>query len=130
MILKQINLKSAQVGQIKPNSDGNLEILYNGVVKTTISTDGKMLAPSIIEGTSLTGTGVTSLNDLINTKEDKTSHDADVNMLQTSLSTKAETTDLNTIVYTRDTVTNNISSFPANSGIFFIEESDTITIPS
>ena len=116
--------------EIKPNSDGNLEILYNGVVKTTISTDGKMLAPSIIEGTSLTGTGVTSLNDLINTKEDKTSHDADVNMLQTSLATKAETTDLNTKVYTRASVTNNISSFPANTGIFLIEESDTITIPS
>jgi len=116
--------------EIKPNSDGNLEILYNGVVKTTISTDGKMLAPSIIEGTSLTGTGVTSLNDLINTKEDKTSHDADINMLQTSLDTKAETTDLNTKVYTRSSVTNNISSFPANTGIFFIEESDTITIPS
>ena len=114
--------------EIKPNSDGNLEILYNGVVKTTISTDGKMLAPSIIEGTSLTGTGVTSLNDLINTKEDKTSHDADINTLRTSLATKAETTDLNTKVYTRDTVTNNISSFPANTGIFLIEEPDTIIV--
>ena len=89
-----------------------------------------MLAPSIIEGSSLTGTGVTSLNDLINKKEDKTSHDADINMLQTSLSTKAEITDLNTKVYTRNTVTNNISSFPANTGIFLIEESDTITIPN
>ena len=116
--------------EIKPNSDGNLEILYNDVVKTTISTDGKMLAPSIIEGSSLTGTGVTSLNDLINTKEDKTSHDADINTLRTSLATKAASTDLNTKVYTRNTVTNNISSFPANSGIFLIEEPDTITIPS
>ena len=116
--------------EIKPNSDGNLEILYNGVVKTTISTDGKMLAPSIIEGSSLTGTGVTSLNDLINTKEDKTSHDADINSLRTSLATKAASTDLNTKVYTRNTVTNNISSFPANTGIFLIEESDTITIPN
>ena len=116
--------------EIKPNSDGNLEILYNGVVKTTISTDGKMLAPSIIEGSSLTGTGVTSLNDLINTKEDKTTHDADINTLRTSLATKAASTDLNTKVYTRNTVTNNISSFPADSGIFFIEEPDTITIPS
>ena len=115
--------------EIKPNSDGNLEILYNDVVKTTISTDGKMLAPSIIEGSSLTGTGVTSLNDLINTKEDKTSHDADINTLRTSLATKAASTDLNTKVYTRNTVTNNISSFPANTGIFLIEEPDTITIP-
>ena len=116
--------------EIKPNSDGNLEILYNDVVKTTISTDGKMLAPSIIEGSSLTGTGVTSLNDLINTKEDKTSHDADINTLRTSLATKAASTDLNTKVYTRSSVTNNISSFPANTGIFLIEEPDTITIPS
>ena len=116
--------------EIKPNSDGNLEILYNGVVKTTISTDGKMLAPSIIEGSSLTGTGVTSLNDLINTKEDKTSHDADISSLRTSLATKAASTDLNTKVYTRASVTNNISSFPANTGIFLIEEPDTITIPS
>ena len=116
--------------EIKPNSDGNLEILYNGVVKTTISTDGKMLAPSIIEGSSLTGTGVASLNDLINTKEDKTSHDADISSLRTSLATKAASTDLNTKVYTRDSVTNNISSFPANTGIFLIEEPDTITIPS
>ena len=116
--------------EIKPNSDGNLEILYNDVVKTTISTDGKMLAPSIIEGSSLTGTGVASLNDLINTKEDKTSHDADINSIRTSLATKAASTDLNTKVYTRNTVTNNISSFPANSGIFLIEEPDTITIPS
>ena len=116
--------------EIKPNSDGNLEILYNDVVKTTISTDGKMLAPSIIEGSSLTGTGVTSLNDLINTKEDKTSHDADFNMLLTILDTKAESTDLNTKVYTRASVTNNISSFPANTGIFFIEEPDTIVLPT
>ena len=116
--------------EIKPNSDGNLEILYNDVVKTTISTDGKMLAPSIIEGSSLTGTGVTSLNDLINTKEDKTSHDADISSLRTSLATKAALTDLNTKVYTRASVTNNISSFPANTGIFLIEEPDTITIPS
>ena len=116
--------------EIKPNSDGNLEILYNDVVKTTISTDGKMLAPSIIEGSSLTGTGVTSLNDLINTKEDKTSHDADINSIRTSLATKAASTDLNTKVYTRSSVTNNISSFPANTGIFLIEEPDTITIPS
>ena len=114
--------------EIKPNSDGNLEILYNGVVKTTISTDGKMLAPSIIEGSSLTGTGVASLNDLINTKEDKTSHDADINTLRTSLATKAASTDLNTKVYTRDSVTNNISSFPANTGIFLIEEPDTIIV--
>ena len=116
--------------QIKPNSDGNLEILYNNVVKTTISTDGKMLAPNIIEGTSLNGTGAVSLNDLINTKEDKTSHDNDINTINTSLATKANATDLNAKVYTRDYVTNNVSSFPANSGIFLIEESDIIPNPS
>ena len=89
-----------------------------------------MLAPSIIEGTALDGTGIKSLYDLINTKEDIEQHNAEFDLLESSLNAKAGKSELYPKVYERDYVRSMVSHFPTDTGIFFIEEPDIITLPA
>ena len=90
--------------EIKPNSSGNLEISYNGVVKFTVSTDGKIMAPNIIEGTDISASGTQTLNEMIAAKASP----ADVAKAIAETSPK---------VYDNNA---DLTSLPANTALFFV----------
>ena len=108
--------------KLEPDNSGNLIASYNGVTKFTVSTDGKIMAPSIIEGTSLTGTNVSTVNELLDKKVDKTTYDSAIQAINTNISNIPTqiTSAINTAevkVYDNDA---DLSALEDNTPLFFI----------